>query len=223
MVTTAGAIGPRSILLADDHNLIRAGLRALLEGLPDVVVLGEAASGPEALRMATELRPAVALLDIAMPGMSGIEVLREVRRLQLPTRVILLSMYDNKEYVLEAVQSGANGYLIKDAAVNELALALAAVERGDTYLSASVSRKLADAFAGRQDPRPAAVALTPRQLDVLRLLARGGSNKEIARDLDLSVKTVETHRAQIMDRLGIRDIAGLVRYAIRVGLVSDQD
>lgn len=222
MVTPAAGRTPRTILLADDHNLIRAGLRSLLEAMPDLCVVGEAADGTEALRMAQDLQPSIALLDIAMPGMSGIEVLRELRRHSLPIRVILLSMYDNKEYVLEAVQSGADGYLIKDAAVNELALALAAVQRGDTYLSASVSRKLADAFAGRNEPQ-AGPSLTPRQLDVLRLLARGSSNKEIARELDLSVKTVETHRALLMERLGIRDLAGLVRYAIRNGLISDQD
>ena len=209
------------VLLADDHNLVRAGLRALLESLPGVEVVAEASDGDEALRLVKELLPSVALLDIAMPRMSGLAALREIRISAPATRVVLLSMYDNHEYVTEAIQSGAAGYLIKDAAVSELALALAAVERGDTYLSPSVSRKLAQAFVTRSEPAQQSV-LTARQTEVLCLVARGYSSKEVARHLNLSVKTVETHRAQIMERLDIRDLAGLVRYAIRNDLVGDE-
>jgi DNA-binding NarL/FixJ family response regulator len=204
------------VLLADDHRLVRAGLRALLEVSPDVEVVGEATDGEQAWLMIQELQPEVALLDIAMPTLSGLAVLQNVRAAQLPTRVLLLSMYDNDEYVAEAVRAGASGYLIKDAAVEELGLALQAVARGDVYLSPSISRKLATAFSGGR----AGPGLTPRQTQVLRLIALGRSSKEIARDLELSVKTVETHRAQIMDRLEIRDVAGLVRYAVRTGLVD---
>lgn len=204
------------VLLADDHRLVRAGLRALLDGMPDVEVVAEAADGEEALRFAHELRPDAALVDIAMPKLSGLAVLHQLAASGLPTRVLLLSMYDNDEYVAEAVRAGAAGYMIKDAAVEELGLALQALARGDMYLSPAISRKLAAAFSGGR----ATPGLTGRQTQILRLIALGRSSKEIARELDLSVKTVETHRTQIMDRLDIRDLAGLVRYAVRTGLVG---
>jgi DNA-binding NarL/FixJ family response regulator len=206
------------VVLADDHRLVRAGLRALLDATPQVDVVAEAADGEEAMRLITEHRPDVALLDIAMPKLSGLAVLHQVTAAKLPTRILLLSMYDNDEYVAEAVRAGAGGYLVKDAAVEELALALEALERGDVYLSPAISRKLAQAFSGGR----ATPGLTGRQTEILRLIARGQSSKEIARDLGLSVKTVETHRTQIMDRLDIRDLAGLVRYAVRSGLVGTE-
>lgn len=223
-VEQAGApdAAPLRVLLADDHNLVRAGLRVLLDGLAGVEVVAEARDGQEAVRLTLALKPAIALLDISMPVMTGLAALREIRASLPQTRVILLSMYDNREYVTEAIQSGAAGYLIKDAAVGELAQALASVQRGDTYLSPSVSRKLAEAFVKQAEPAKQAL-LTARQTEVLCLVARGLSSKEIARDLGLSIKTVETHRTQIMDRLDIRDLAGLVRFAIRQGLINDSD
>ena len=226
MVATAslenGASEPVRVLLADDHNLVRAGLRVLLDGLPGVEVVAEARDGQEAVRLTLALKPSIALLDISMPVMTGLAALREIRASLPTTRVILLSMYDNREYVTEAIQSGAAGYLIKDAAVGELAQAIAAVQRGDTYLSPSVSRRLAEAFVQQaESSRPG--LLTARQTEVLCMVARGQSSKEIARDLGLSIKTVETHRTQIMDRLEIRELAGLVRYAIRNSLIDDLD
>ncbi len=208
------------VLLADDHTLVRAGLRALLDAMPDVKVVAEASDGREAARLAELHKPSIALLDISMPVMTGLLALREIRVSSPDTRVVLLSMYNETEYVTEAIRSGAAGYLIKDAAVGELAQAIAAVQRGDTYLSPSVSRKLAEAFVNRTEPAEA--SLTARQTEVLRLVARGQSSKEIARKLDLSIKTVETHRSQIMDRLNIRDLAGLVRYAIRNQIIGDE-
>jgi DNA-binding NarL/FixJ family response regulator len=208
------------VLLADDHRLVRAGLRALLDASPGLEVIGEATDGEEAWRMIQQLAPDAALLDIAMPKLSGLAVLQNVKAAQLSTRVLLLSMYDNDEYVTEAVRAGASGYLIKDAAVEELGLALEALRRGDIYLSPAISRKLAQAFSAGGKPSP---GLTARQTQVLRLIALGRSSKEVARDLDLSIKTVETHRTQIMDRLEIRDLAGLVRYAVRTGLVDAED
>lgn len=205
------------VVLADDHRLVRAGLRALLDGMTDVEVVAEATDGEEALRAIEAHRPDVALLDIAMPQLTGLAVLQRVRQASPSTRVLLLSMYDNDEYVAEAVRAGAGGYLVKDAAVEELGLALAALQRGDVYLSPAISRKLARAFSGAGRASP---GLTTRQTEILRLIAQGQSSKEVARTLGLSVKTVETHRTQIMDRLDIRDLAGLVRYAIRTGLVA---
>ena len=204
------------VVLVDDHRLVRAGLRALLDVTPNVEVIAEGADGEEAIRLVRELKPDVALLDIAMPKLSGLEVLHQVTAEGLATKVLLLSMYDNDAYVAEAVRAGAAGYLVKDAAVEELAMALKALEQGDVYLSPAISRKLAQAFSGGR----ASPGLTGRQTQILSLIARGQSSKEIARDLGLSIKTIETHRTQIMDRLDIRDLAGLVRYAIRSGLVG---
>lgn len=209
------------VLLADDHTLVRAGLRALLDAMPDVEVVAEASDGLEAARLAELHQPSIALLDISMPVMTGLVALREIRVSSPRTKVVLLSMYNDREYVTEAIQSGAAGYLIKDAAVGELAQAIAAVQRGDTYLSPSVSRKLAEAFVNRAEPAQEA-SLTARQTEILRLVAQGHSSKEIARKLDLSIKTIETHRSQIMDRLSIRDLAGLVRYAIRNQIIGDE-
>jgi DNA-binding NarL/FixJ family response regulator len=204
------------VLLADDHRLVRAGLRALLDEIPNVDVVAEAADGVQAVLLAHQHQPDIALLDISMPNLGGLAALRQLNVSAPGMRVVLLSMHDDDAYVTEAIHAGAAGYLIKDCAVEELALALHAVARGDSYLSPSISRKLAQAFKNGA----AAPVLTARQSEILRQVAQGASSKEIARALSLSIKTVETHRAQIMARLGIRDIAGLVRYAVRSGLVT---
>jgi DNA-binding NarL/FixJ family response regulator len=205
------------VLLADDHRLVRAGLRALLDEIPDVDVVAEAADGVQAVQLTRQHQPDIALLDISMPNLGGLAALRQLNGSAPATRVLLLSMHDDEAYVTEAIHAGAAGYLIKDCAVEELTLALHAVARGDCYLSPSVSRKLAQAF---KKGAAAAPALTARQIEILRQVAQGASSKEIARALNLSIKTVETHRAQIMERLGIRDVAGLVRYAVRSGLIT---
>jgi DNA-binding NarL/FixJ family response regulator len=207
------------IVLADDHGLVRAGLRQVLDGIGHVEVVGEAKDGTLAVQVVENLSPNIALLDISMPGMSGLASLKAIRASRPATKVVLLSMYDNLEYVTEAIRAGAVGYLVKDGAEDELAGAIQAVMRGDVYLSPRISRQLAGAFVKRADEVETA-ALTARQTEVLRLIAMGHSSKGAARELDLSVKTIETYRAQIMERLDIRDVAGLVRYAIRIGLVS---
>jgi DNA-binding NarL/FixJ family response regulator len=204
------------VLLADDHRLVRAGLRALLNEIPNVDVVAEAADGVQAVLLTHQHQPDIALLDISMPNLGGLAALRQLNGSAPATRVVLLSMHDDEAYVTEAIHAGAAGYLVKDCAVEELALALHAVARGDLYLSPSVSRKLAQAFK----KGAAAPVLTSRQTEILRQVAQGASSKEIARGLSLSIKTVETHRAQIMERLAIRDIAGLVRYAVRSGLIT---
>jgi DNA-binding NarL/FixJ family response regulator len=207
------------IVLADDHGLVRAGFRALLAGCSDVDVVGEAADGHEALRLIEELDPDVALVDISMPGLNGLETTARASKEYPRTRILVLSMHADEEYVRQALTIGAAGYLLKNADRIELELAVRAVARGDSWLSPAVSKPVVAAYARRGDDRKGPFdVLTPRQRETLQLIAEGHSTKDIAHRLSLSIKTVETHRAQLMDRLGIHDVQGLVRYAIRVGL-----
>jgi DNA-binding NarL/FixJ family response regulator len=209
------------VVLADDHQLVRAGIRSLLGAFSGVEVVGEADDGATAIARVGECLPDLLLIDIAMKGMSGLVASAEIHRLYPAVRVIVLSMHADAEYVREALQVGAVGYLIKDAAPVELELALRAVMRGETWLSPSVSRQVVDGYLSRgKGGPPAADALTPRQSEILCRIAAGRGAKEIAFDLGISAKTVESHRAQIMERLNIHDVAGLTRYAIRNGLVS---
>jgi DNA-binding NarL/FixJ family response regulator len=207
------------VVLADDHALVRAGMRSLLNGMALVQVVGEAASGEEALALVGREQPDVVLMDIAMKGMTGLEAAALMRAQQPSVRVVILSMHAGEEYVLQALRAGAVGYLLKDAATGELELALRSVVRGESWFSPAVSRQVVEGYVQRVGGEAVSDVLTARQREVLKLVARGKSTKEIAFDLTLSVKTVETHRAQIMERLGIRDVAGLVRYALRTGLV----
>lgn len=210
------------VLLADDHALVRAGIRSLLEAMQDVEVVGEASSGEEALEIASREQPDVVLMDIAMKGMTGLDAASRMRDHHPGVRVIILSMHSGEEYVLQALRAGAMGYLLKDAATGELELALRTVIRGESWLSPAVSRQVVEGYAQRVGADAGPDVLTARQREVLRLVAGGKSTKEIAFALNLSVKTVETHRAQIMERLGIRDVAGLVRYALRTGLIPPE-
>lgn len=207
------------VLLADDHALVRAGIRSLLSGMAHVQVVGEAASGEEALALAEREQPDVVLMDIAMKGITGLEAAARMKERFPAVRVVILSMHSGEEYVLQALRAGAAGYLLKDAATGELELALRSVMRGESWLSPAVSRQVVEGYVQRVGGEPAAEVLTARQREVLSLIAAGKSTKEAAYALNLSVKTVETHRAQIMERLGIRDVPGLVRYALRTGLV----
>lgn len=212
---------PVRVLLADDHTLVRAGLRKLLESMPGVTVVGEAADGLALLALAAELQPDLVLMDIAMPGLNGLEATARLVKAQGGIRVLVLSMHQNEEYVRQALRHGAVAYLLKDAAPVELELAIKAVQRGEIYLSPAVSRGVVSDYVQRLRGEAApAVLLTPRQREVLQLIAEGHSSKVIARRLHLSVKTVDSHRSQLMKQLDIHEVTGLVRYALREGLIS---
>jgi DNA-binding NarL/FixJ family response regulator len=210
---------PTRIVLVDDHHLVRAGIGALLRELPKVDVVGEGADGEAAIRLVRELVPDVLFLDLVMPGMSGLVALERIIGQQSDVKIIILSMHSSEEHVVRALQLGAAGYLLKDVAPEELQMALKAVMNGDTWLSSAISRTAIAEYVGRTAHESPLDTLTARQHQVLRLLAEGHSTKDIAVQLELSVKTIETFRAQIMDRLAIHDVAGLVRYAIRQGIV----
>jgi len=214
---------PIRVVLADDHVLIRAGLRALLHSLPNTEVIGEASDGHEAVDVIARHQPDVVIMDIGMPGLNGVDSTRRIVKQCPGTRVIILSMHANEEYVGRALEAGARGYLLKGAEPAELELVLKAVMRGETYLSPSIAKHLVqDYLSHRKEKTQPLPDLTTRQREVLQLIAEGCSTKDIANKLKLSVKTVDTHRSELMHRLDIHDVAGLVRYAIRTGLVSTE-
>jgi DNA-binding NarL/FixJ family response regulator len=211
------------ILLADDHTLVRTGMRLLLETMPGIEVVGEASDGASALRLIEQLRPDTVLMDLAMPGMSGTEAVRQVAARFPETRVLVVSMHADEAYVQAALAAGAAGYLLKGADKAELEHAMRQVARGESYLSPAISAAVVAALANASFADAISsplAALTVRQQQVLQLVAEGLSTKKVAARLGLSIKTVEAHRGAIMNRLGIRDLAGLVRFAVRVGLVS---
>ena len=212
---------PIRVLLADDHTLVRAGICSLIKNMEGTEVIAEAGDGREALRLVRTHRPDVVLMDVAMPGLNGLEATARIAKKFPHVRVIILSMHINEEYVLQALRAGAAGYLVKGADAAELEIAIRAVARGETYLSPTVSKHVVTDYIQRISGETTSLELlTPRQREVLQLIAEGYSTKKIASTLKISVKTVETHRMQLMERLDIHDIAGLVRYAIRVGLVK---
>lgn len=215
---------PIRVILADDHQLVRAGLHALLQSFDDVEVLAECSDGQEALAEVSRGKPDILMLDISMPGMNGLEVARRVPTVSPATRVLVLSMHAGPDYVAQAMRAGIAGYLIKDAAVEELRNALDTLAAGRSYLSPVISETILHGFLRTgKDPASAGAELdklTARQREILQLIAEGHGTRDIAGRLSLSVKTVESHRSQIMDRLDIHDVPGLVRFAIRQGLVS---
>lgn len=210
------------VVLADDHTILRAGIRALLERIDGVTVVAEAADAREALELVEQYDPDVLITDISMEGMSGLEAARRVRATHPSVKIIVLSMYGDEQSVREALHAGATAYLLKGAAIVELELALQAAAADQTYLSPAVSRHVIDGYLKGTGGDSLRDVLTPRQREILRLLAEGRSTKEIAHDLQISVKTVETHRAQIMERLEIHDVPSLVRYAMRIGLIPPE-
>ena len=217
-------MNPLRVVLADDHALVRAGMRSLLAEMPGVEVVGETGDGRDALRLVRELMPNIALLDISMPGLNGLEVAERIGHDHPSTRVIMVSMHGDDESVRRALVAGAAGYLLKNSDRDELEHALRTVARGDTWLSPSVTKRVVRAFTdGTSSPSDGPLqVLTPRQREVLQLIAEGHSNKEIASALNVTAKTVETHRNELMERLDIHGVAGLVRYAIQVGLVRPE-
>jgi DNA-binding NarL/FixJ family response regulator len=210
-----------TILLADDHRIVREGLRRLLESRSDLSVIGEASNGEEAVEMAAQKHPDLVLMDISMPRLSGIDATRRICKNGNGTKVLVLSMHESQTYVEEVLRAGASGYVIKDSPPTDLFAAIDAVRSGDSFLSPSVTQRVVNAIARPGDrPSLAVSSLTERERQVLQLIAEGLSSKEIASKLGVSLKTVESHRANLMDKLDIHKVSGLVRFAIRAGLVA---
>lgn len=208
------------VVLADDHAVVRAGIRAMLEGLGGIEIMGQGTNGREALALVEQHQPDVLLMDISMPEMNGLEATTRVVKEFPNVRVIIISMHTAEEYVWQALKAGASGYLLKDVEPSELDLAIKTVLSGNTYLTSSVSKEVVESYMQRLGTEAnVADVLTPRQREILQLIAEGKALKEIARLLHLSVKTVETHRTMLMSRLDIHDTAGLVRYAMRRGMI----
>ena len=209
------------VLLADDHELVRAGIRALLEKMPGVEVVGEASNGREALELVKSELPNLVLMDIAMPEIGGLETLPRIIKNFPAIKVVILSGHVTEDYVSRALRSGASGYMVKDAAAVELELVLKAVAQGKIYLSPLISRIIINSYMERAGGELSPLErLTSRQREILQMIAEGKNTKEIASTLEISVKTVEAHRLQLMERLDIHDVPGLVRYAIRNGMVD---
>ncbi len=204
------------VLLADDHQIVREGLRGLLEKAGHTVV-GEAADGHEALRLARSLAPDIAVLDLSMPLLNGLDAAREIRRVAPEIKTILLTMYTDKGYVLQAMKAGAKGYVLKTQAAEDLIRAIREISRGEVYLSPGVAASVVDAYLDRTDV--GADPLTARERQILQLIAEGKTTKEVASLLNISFKTAETHRSHIMKKLDIHEVTGLVRYAIQQGLL----
>ncbi len=209
------------VLLADDHKLVRAGIRSLLESLRDVEVVAEANDGREAIRLVEQYEPQIVLMDLAMPELNGLEATRHLTVTFPNVRVIILSIYADQEHVYQALRAGAAGYLLKGAATEELEFAIRSVARGETYLSPPVSKPVIMEYIRRTSVGlNSRERLSPRQTQILKLIAEGRTTKQVALELGISVKTVETHRSALKTRIGVRDVAGLVRYAVKAGLVD---
>jgi DNA-binding NarL/FixJ family response regulator len=205
------------VLIADDHGIVRSGVRLLLERQPDMEVVAEAEDGVEALEKAVELRPDVAVLDVSMPRMTGLQATHEIKQQSPDTQVLILSMHDDERYLFEALRAGASGYVLKAAADQDLVNAVRAAARGEPFLTSSAQQTLIREFLERGGEQG---ELTPREQEVVKLIAEAHTNREIAEILQLSEKTVESHRARVLQKLGMRDRVELVRYAIRRGLVE---
>ncbi|HYR57613.1 MAG TPA: response regulator transcription factor [Chthoniobacteraceae bacterium] len=212
---------PIGILLVDDHEVVRRGLAALLEENASWTIVGEAADGRSAVQLAQELQPDVIVMDVAMPELNGFEATRRIRKLAPDAEVLILTMHDSEQLVREVIDAGARGYVLKSDAGRQLVAAVRSLAKHRPYFTSQIAAKVYDEF--RRPPRvgrPPAVGLTPREREVLQLLAEGNNNREVAERLGCSVKTIETHRARIIRKLGVGSLAELVRYALREGIVS---
>jgi DNA-binding NarL/FixJ family response regulator len=216
---------PITVLLAEDHLIVREGFRALLKHQTDIAVVGEAETGRQAVRMTRKLRPAVVVMDIGMPLLNGMEATRQIRKDSPATKVLILSSYSDHEYVQELIEAGAIGYLLKQTAANDLLKAIREAAKGNAFFSPSISRRLLEqcreAFERGAPARKSPPHLTSRENEVLQLIAEGQANKQIAAELAISIKTVEKHRQQVMNKLNIHDVAGLTRHAISRGIVEN--
>ena len=216
-------MNPIRVLLADDHKLMRAGLRLVVDQQPDLSVVGEADDGRQAVELAKSLKPDVVVMDIGMPNLNGIEAARQIREIRPDAAVVMLSMHSDEGYVLRALGAGARAYLLKDSATTDLVQAIRAVVEGKSFFSPAVSKVLLQDYmrklrrSGAQDSYD---LLSPREREVLQLVAEGKSNKEVASLLNLSVYTVETHRAKIMQKLNLKGVPELILYAVRKGIIS---
>lgn len=213
-----------NILLADDHTVVRQGLKALLEAQPDMAVVGEAANGRQAMQLARKLAPDVVVMDIAMPSLNGLEATRQIIHALPSAKVLILSSYNDDEYVSQLTEAGAAGYLLKQTAATDLIRAIREIRKGKSFFSPAVSKRLLDYYRetivkGARVPRQRPF-LTSRETEVLQLIAEGEGNKQIAAELGISIKTVEKHRQQVMNKLHIHEVAGLTRYAIAKGMIE---
>ncbi len=213
---------PIRVVIADDHAILREGIKVLLQGQADIVVVGEAEDGRQAVQRCQELRPDVVLMDIALPGLGGYEAALEIRRLMPNIRVLVLTQYDNKEYVLRFLRAGAAGYVVKKAVTTELVSAIRAVARGETYLHAAVAGAVVEDYLGGERPVDEDVydRLSEREKQVLKLIAEGSTNKEIASILDIAVKTVMAHRTNLMAKIGAHSRTDIFKFALRKGLIQ---
>jgi two-component system response regulator NreC len=210
----------RKIVIAEDHTILRAGLRALLSGQNGLEVIGEAGDGREAIRKVDTLQPDLLLIDLSMPKLNGIDAIREIKSQHPEIKIIVLTVHKSEEYISAALQAGANGYMLKDASQNELLLAIDYVINGKTFLSPSISDKVVDAFLNTDKKDKPAANLTAREREILKLVAEGNTNKKIAEHLCISLKTVEKHRSNLMQKLDLRNTAALTAYAIAKKMVD---
>ncbi|WLT32293.1 response regulator transcription factor [Geothrix sp. PMB-07] len=211
------------LVIADDHTILREGLKALMGARPDLEVVGEATDGREAVRCAEELKPDLMMLDLSMPRSNGLEALKEIKRVSPGTKVLVLTVHKTEDYVFTALQAGADGYVLKDSSASELTLAVRSVLNGERYLAPAIASTVVMGYLGAKDPtamRPSFDELTTREREVLKLIAEGYRTKDIAEYLCISPKTVEKHRANLMDRLNLRTVSSLTTYAIEKGLVT---